>query len=382
MTDRKANMKIVFFGHKYVPSREGGVEIVVENLAARLAAKGHDVTLLNRKRKQYDKIHEYRGCKVENVFTMNKRSLDAIVYALFATIRVKKLIKKRKVDVVHVHAEGPCNFLGLLKRAKKRYGVKIVVTVHGLDWQRAKWGGVASKIIKRGEKKAVRYADEIIVLSENNRSYFKSEYGRETVFIPNGVDKAEYFSPEIIGKKFGLSEKSYVLFLARIVPEKGLHFLVEAWKSIDDRLKGDKKLVVAGGNSHSDEYYNGVLKSIEGDSSIIATGFVQGKELKELFSNAYAYVLPSTVEGMPISLLEALSYGLPCLTSDIPENKEVLSGEGLTFKSGDACDLKYKLEKVLVGGLGKADTLKVYSWDEVTDMTLGVYGKQFRETTL
>ena len=365
-------MKIVMFGHKYVPSREGGVEIVVENLAKNLVKAGHQVTRLNRKRKQYEHIGEYCGCKVEEVFTVNNRSLDAIVYAFFATLKVKKLIKKGLVDVVHVHAEGPCNFLGLLPKKEKRHGVKVVATIHGLDWQRGKWGGFASKMIKRGEKKAVRYADEIIVLSENNKKYFAETYGRETTYIPNGVDNPEFLPPQIIKEKYGLSERSYVLFLSRIVPEKGVHYLIDAWKIVKNRMMTDKKLVIAGGSSHSDEYYEEVMKCVEGDDTIITTGLVEGDELKELFSNAYLYVLPSDIEGMPMSLLEASAYGLPRLTSDIPENAEVVDGNGFTFKSGDVNDLVDKLAMLLTG-IPDMPAPDIRSWDEVTEKTIEVY---------
>ena len=368
-------MKIVIFGHKYVPSREGGVEIVVENLAVRLAKAGHDVTILNRKRKQYKPISEYKGCRIENIFTVNNRSLDAIVYAFFATLKARRLIKKRLADIVHIHAEGPCNFLGLLPKKEKRSGTKVIVTIHGLDWQRGKWGGFASRIIKRGERKAVKYADEIIVLSENNKHYFADTYNRQTTYIPNGVNKAEFYAPDIIKEKYGLDKGSYVLFLSRIVPEKGVHYLIDAWDLVKNRIKTDKKLVIAGGSSHSDEYFESVMHSAEKDHSIITTGFVEGQLLRELLSNAYLYVLPSDIEGMPMSLLEAGAYGLPTLTSDIPENTEVVGTGGVTFKKGDVSDLADKLEMLLAGIPAHMASPKIKSWEEVVEKTMEVYKK-------
>ena len=361
-------------GHKYVPSREGGVEIVVDELSTRMAAQGHEVTIFNRKRKEYSHIESYKGCKVEEIYTINKKSLDAIVYAYFATKRAKKLIKKGQVDVVHFHAEGPCYFLNKLPKPGKRNGCKIVVTIHGLDWQRGKWGGFASKILKKGEQKAVKFADEIIVLSKNNQKYFKENYNRETTYIPNGIEKPIPHEPEIIKERWGLDKNGYILFLARIVPEKGLDYLIDAWKQIEETT--DKKLVVAGGSSHSDEYFNSVMAKIKDDDSIIATGFVQGQTLQELYSNAYLYVLPSDIEGMPMSLLEALSYGNTCLVSNIPENAEVINEDCLVFEKSNVDSLREQLVKALSIDLSKnRKSVVSNTWDEVTNKTLELYAK-------
>ena len=366
-------MKICMIGHKYVPSREGGVEIVVENLATRMVEKGNEVTLYNRKRKQYKKIDEYKGCHIENVFTVNKKSLDAVISAFFATLKVKKEAKKGKYDVVHFHAEGPCLFLNLLPRRKKRK-YKVVVTIHGLDWKRGKWGGFASRIIKIGEKKAVKFADEIIVLSKGNQEYFKNAYNRETVLIPNGVNTPILHEPEIIKQKYNLENNSYVLFLARIVPEKGVHYLIDAWKKVKEETNTDLKLVIAGGDSHSGEYFSEMMNKVKDDDSIITTGLVEGQTLQELFSNSYLYVLPSDIEGMPMSLLEALSYGNICLVSDIRENKDVIDEKSYTFKHSDVNDLKDKLEKIINLNLETHKNQVIpYTWDMVVEKTLKEY---------
>lgn len=361
-------------GHKYVPSREGGIEIVVENLATRMSAQGHEVTLFNRKRKEYAPITEYKGCKVKNIFTIDKRALDAIVYAFFATRRAKKMIKNGEADVIHYHAEGPCFFLNMLPKKKKRKGVKVVVTIHGLDWQRGKWGGLATKVLLNGERKAVKYADEIIVLSRNNKIYFRETYHRTTKYIPNGIERPQLHAPEIIKQKYGLDINSYILFLARIVPEKGLHYLIEAWKKVVEQTGTDKKLVIAGGSSHSDEYYQQIYEMCKGDDSIIMTGLVQGQELQELYSNAYLYVLPSDIEGMPMSLLEALSYGNVCLVSDIPENTEVINEDCYVFRRGDVDRLRHQLKKIINLNLTTHSNMIIpYTWDEVVDQTLEIY---------
>ncbi len=367
-------MNIVMVGHKYVPSRDGGIEIVVEELSSRLAKFGHKVTILNRKRKEYKKFEEYKGCKIEEIFTINKKSFDAIIYSFFATLKIRKLIKKKKVDIVHYHAEGPCLFLNLLPKGKKRNGTKIVVTIHGLDWERGKWNGFASKIIKSGEEKAVKYADEIIVLSQNNQCYFKQKYGRETNFIPNGVSKAEFHEPEIIKEKYGLIKNSYVLFLARIVPEKGLDYLLKAWESVKNST--DKKLVIAGGDSNSKKYFESIKNKVQNDPTIIMTGFVKGQILQELYSNAYLYVLPSDIEGMPMSLLEALSYGNICLVSNIRENTEIINKDCFVFNKSDVEDLANKLKKALALNLHPhTNVYQIYEWDDIVKKTFELYKK-------
>ena len=255
------------------------------------------------------------------------------------------------------------------------FGIHTVATIHGLDWQRAKWGGFATKFLKFGEKTAAKYADELIVLSEGTRDYFKKTYGRETVFIPNGIDVQNEKKADIITKKYGLEKDGYILFLARIVPEKGLHYLIDAFMQTDT----DKKLVIAGGVSHSSEYAK-QIHDMAKDDRIIFTGFVEGDELWELYYNCRMYALPSDVEGMPISLLEAMACGCECLVSDIDTAKNVVGEYGYTFKKSDVNDLKNKLCEIL--GKPKADKAEQieyvknnYSWDEITDRTLELYKK-------
>lgn len=215
-----------------------------------------------------------------------------------------------KYDVVHIHAEGPAFFSWL----PKMFGKRVVVTIHGIDWQREKWkSGFGSKFIRQGEKNAVKYADEIVVLSKGVQDYFKDTYGRETRFIPNGVNRPEIQSAKLITEKFDLTKDSYILFLGRLVPEKGLRYLIEAFKAV----KTNKKLVIAGGSSDTDSFMKELQESAKSDNRIIFTGFVQGQLLDELYSNAYIYTLPSDLEGMPLSLLEAMSYGNCCLVSDM-----------------------------------------------------------------
>lgn len=366
-------MKICMIGHKTVPSRDGGIEIVVEELASRMVKEGHEVTLYNRKRKNNPSKLEYKGIKLKDIFTIDKKSLDAIVYSYFATKKAIKEEKKDKYDIIHFHAEGPCLFLNLLPKKKKRK-YKVIVTIHGLDWQRGKWGGFASWIIKKGEKKAVKYADEIIVLSRNVKKYFREEYHRTTKFIPNGITLPVLHKPEIIKNEYGLDKNGYILFLARIVPEKGLDYLIDAWKKVKQEIITDKKLVIAGGNSHSGDYFQSIVDKVKDDDSIIMTGFVEGQKLQELYSNAYLYVLPSDIEGMPMSLLEALSYGNCCLVSDIPENVEVINEDCFVFKRGDVDRLRHQIKKIINLNLKTHENMVIpYTWDDVVNQTLEIY---------
>ena len=371
-------MKIVMIGHKRIPSREGGVEIVVEELSTRMVKLGHKVTVYNRKGKnvqdknasdENQKLKEYKGVKIVTIPTINKKGIDAFLYSLFASIRVLF----GKYDILHYHAEGSCAMLWLPHLFHK----KIIVTIHGLDWNRSKWGGFATKYIKHGEKCAVKYADKIIVLSKGVQDYFKETYNRETIFIPNGVEEPKIKEPKIIKEKYNLEKDSYILFLARIVPEKGLDDLIDAY----NKIKTDKKLVIAGGASHTNDYLRHIEQKVKKNKNIIMTGFVQGDELEELFSNTFLYCLPSHIEGMPISLLEAMSYGRNVLVSDIEENTQVIGKYGTSFTMGDIEDLSKKLQDSLNEKNRKNSEdienyiLKRYNWNEIVKETLNVYGR-------
>ena len=239
------------------------------------------------------------------------------------------------------------------------------------------WGGLGTKIILRGEKQAVKYADEIIVLSENVKKYFKDTYNRDTTFIPNGVSPAEPHEVEIIKDKWGLEKDNYILFLARIVPEKGVHYLIKAWKKLMTEINTDKKLVIAGGSSHSKDYYDEIVEMSNGDESIILTGFVSGQTLNELYSNAYLYVLPSEIEGMPMSLLEAMSYGNCCLVSNIAENIQVINDDSFVFEKSNIDDLKEKLKEIInMNIITHQNMIITHSWDDVIKETFKLYRKK------
>ena len=368
--------RIVMLGQKRVPSREGGVEIVVEELAVRMAERGYDVTCINRKGhhvsgKQYDgeKIQLYKGIKLKTVPTIDKKGF----VAMSASVTGAFMAALGKYDIVHFHAEGPCVMLWL----PKMFGKKCIATIHGLDHKRAKWGKLASLYIMLGEKCAVRFADHIIVLSKNVQDYFKKKYDRETVLIPNGVNKPNIRTADEISTQYGLVKNDYILYLGRLVPEKGLEYLVKAFKFV----KTEKKLVIAGGSSDTEEFEQKIRNIAKEDTRILFTGFVQGKILDELYSNAYMYVLPSDLEGMPLSLLEAMSYGNCCLVSDIEECISVTEDKALSFKKGDIIELGKKLQyacdnpEIVYKMKSEASEYicNKYNWDEVVDKTLELY---------
>lgn len=373
MEKKKQNqLRIAFLGMKCMPALgQGGVEVVVEELSTRMAKMGHQVTCYNRSGKQGGKkgLTTYKGVRIVNVPTIDKRGLAAMSASTVAAIRAAF----GPYDVVHFHAEGPCAMLWLPKLMGKR----CIATIHGLDHQRAKWGKLASTYIMLGEKCAVRFADEVIVLSKGVQDYFQKTYGRKTRFIPNGVNRPKLHEANLIRKKYGLEKDGYILFLARLVPEKGLNYLIQAYRQVQT----DKKLVIAGGTSDTDQFVKELKALAAGDDRILFTGFVRGQMLEELYSNAYLYTLPSDLEGMPLSLLEAMSYGNCCLVSDIAECTEVVEDKAMVFHRGDVEDLSEKLQTAcdredLVQGYKKNAAGFIcgkYDWDEVATETVRLY---------
>lgn len=369
-------LKIAMIGHKRIPSREGGVEIVVDELSTRLVKLGCRVDAYNRygkhtAGKKFDQRRGkyYKGIRLITIPTPKSSSLNAIVYSFLAAVRALF----GHYDVIHFHAEGPCIMLLI----PKLFGIRVIATIHGLDWQRSKWGNFASRMLKFGEKIAAEYADEVIVLSRNMQEYFLKTYERKTHYIPNGITRPQIRKAELIQEQYGLKKDGYILFLARIVPEKGLHYLIEAF----GQLETDKRLVIAGGSSHSHAYVEQIRKMAEKDARIIMTDFVHGQCLEELYSNAYLFVLPSDVEGMALTLLEAMSFGNCCLVSDIEENTEVVEGNAVTFRRGSIEDLRQKLSELLAAP-ERVEAIRrksqdficmKYNWDDVTAETLKLY---------
>ena len=366
-------------GHKVVPSRRGGIENVLTTLCPLLVNKGAEVTCYNRSSDKVENEYvgtvenkKYRGVTLRNAWTINARGASAMIASFTAAIGAAF----GKYDVVHFHAEGPCAALWI----PKMFGKRCVATVHGLDWQREKWGkGFASKYIRFGERVMVKYADEIIVLSESARDYFKNTYNRETTLIHNGIERPQKKDAEKITELYGLEKDGYICIVSRLTAEKGVHYLIDAY----NKVKTDKKLVIAGDTSDTDDYVAMIKQKAENNPNIIFTGFISGDTLKEIYSNAYLVTLPSDIEGMSLSLLEALAYGNAVLCSDIPENTLVTEDRAMHFKKSNVADLAEKLQhlcdnEALVGSLKDGVDefiLKKYDWLEVADTTYQLYKK-------
>lgn len=368
-------MKIAIIGHKRIPSNEGGIEKGVEQHAVRMVKRGNDVTVYNRGGhnvfgKEFDgkKLKEYKGVKIVTVPTV-KGAACVPIYSFLATIHAAIA----RYDCVSYRASGSCAMIPLAKL----FGLRVVASLHGIDSQRDKWGGFASRYLEFGERMAATKADVCLVLSKNMKQYIKDKYNADSVLFANGIDEPKKKEAQIIKDKFSLEKDEYLLSLGRIVPEKGIHYLIKAFK----KCKTSKKLVIAGGAESNREYYNSLVKLAEGDSRIIFTGYVYGDTISELYSNAYMFLLPSNLEGMANALLEAMSYGNCCLISDIPENTEVVEKYAEWFEKGNVKDLYSKLqylldnENVVRDYKDKAATyiLNRYDWDKVVDQMLEVY---------
>ena len=372
-------MKVAMIGHKVIPSRRGGIERVLTSLCPLLVKSGIEVTCYNRSSDKVENEYvetvennKYRGVSLKKAWTLNSRGISAMIASFTAAISASF----GSYDVIHFHAEGPCAAMWI----PKMFGKRCVATVHGLDWQREKWGhGFASKYIKFGERVMVKCADEIIVLSESARDYFKETYNRDTVLIRNGIDEQIKRPAEKITEQFGLSKDGYICIVARLTAEKGVHYLIDAYNSINT----DKKLVIAGDTSDTDEYVDLLRKKAEGNENIIFTGFISGEILDEVYSNAYLVVLPSDIEGMSLSLLEALAYGNAVVCSDIPENTLVTEDKAMTFEKSNVGDLAKKLQlmcddKELVESFKQGASeyiLGKFNWNEIAIQTHELYKK-------
>jgi glycosyltransferase involved in cell wall biosynthesis len=359
-------VKIAMLGTKGIPATWGGIERHVEEISTRLVRMGHDVTVYCRPHYTQTDLREYKGVNLQILPTIHSKNLDAIVHTFLGTLHAAT----KRYDIVHYHAIGP----GTMALLSRTTGKNVVVTVHGLDWEREKWGKAAKAYLKLGESISVRYPHRTIAVSKFLKGYLEAKYGKEVTYIPSAVTDPCPRTPDKI-RQFGIGERDYILFVSRLVPEKGGHFLIEAFKQVKTGLK----LVIAGGSSLSDEYVAELRK--HASDKIIFTDYVYGETLEELYSNAYCYVQPSTIEGLPVTLLEAAAYGNCIISSDIPPNREVVDGIGITFRSQDVDDLRAALERVVGDPVlaenlrGKALTQGVaeYNYDSVTEKTEALY---------
>lgn len=343
------------------------METHCEALYPRLASKGHKVTLFARKGYVPDRPYTFNGVEVVPLWAVRRKSLEAILHSLYGVLYIA--LHRKSFDLLHVHAIGP-SLVILLARL---FGIPVVMTHHGPDYDRAKWGPFAKKMLKLGEAAAARFATEIIAVSQHIRDLMKQNFNREVTYIPNGVDLPDIVPPGEFLEKHRLRSRKYILAVGRFVPEKGFHDLLEAYKN----LETDCKLVIVGDADHEDKYSRTLKEQSKTDNRIIMTGFIKGKELQEIFSNAGLFVLPSYHEGLPIVLLEAMSYNLQILVSDIPANQELAEPDE-TFPVGDIAALRSKFQYVLQHGFSSQERERIqreFNWDIIAANTEMVYWK-------
>lgn len=368
--------RIAFIGQRGVPATIGGIEHHVEEIGARLVERGHDVTVYTRANYTAGRITEHRGMRVRYIPTPPTKHLEALVHSGLSTA-VAMLPGADRADILHFHAIGPSVFTPL-PRALTRRGV--VLTIHGLDYDRDKWGVAARTALKGAGWISAHVPHATITVSKNLTDFYQQRYGRTAHYIPNGVAPPVRRTPELITERYGLRGGDYALFLGRLVPEKAPDLLVRAFRTVDTA----SRLVIAGGSSFTDQYVHELEVLAARDPRVILVGAVHGAVLNELYTNAALFVLPSRLEGLALTLLEAASYRVPLVASDIAPNREVIGDDGpggRLFASGDERGLAAALATTL-GDLGGARAgaerlggrvVCEYDWEEATTATEDVY---------
>ncbi len=360
-------MKIAFIGQKGMPTKNGGVDRHVENLAIFLVQKNQEVVVYNRKSYLPEKIGNWKGVKLIHLPYINNKNLAAITHGFLATFDAIF----RKVDVIHYHGIGPSLLAWIPRLLSPK--TKIVSTLHSFDYGNDKWGSFAKLMLKLGEKTMCKYAHEVIVLTDLMHDYLMQRHGRESYVIPNGayVEKTE--NDDLL-KSFGLEKNKYIITVSRLIRLKGLQYLIEAFNKLENK---NIKLAIVGDG----EYMKTLEKLAENNPNIVFTDNQTGKELRQLYSNAKLFVQSSEMEGLSISLLEAMAYGLPSLVSDINANKEAAQDTAFYFKTKNVGDLENKLKEVLQNETelkDKAEMAKkraetIYNWNKISQDTLEVY---------
>lgn len=377
-------MRIVVTGTRGIPDIQGGVETHCEELYPRIAALGHDVAVIRRScyltpgmkaeakaGRKAGRPLMYKGVRLIDVFAPRRKSIEAALHTFLAVIRARRM----KPDILHIHAIGP----SLMVPLARLLGMKVVTTNHGPDYDRGKWGRLAKAVLKTGEKWGARHSHEVIVISQVIADILADRYGRrDTHLIYNGVSvpKRSAYSDYI--ESLGLERGRYVVALGRFVPEKNFHLLIDAWRASGLPARGIR-LCIAGDADHEDEYSR-ALKRKAADTGVALTGFIRGEQLCQVMSHARLFVLPSSHEGLPISLLEAMSYGLDTLVSDIPANR-IAQLDGGDFFHLDTADTRVSAETLREALDRKARGTAVlreydlapYNWDHIAQQTLGVY---------
>lgn len=369
-------MKIAFIGQKGIPAIAGGVEKHVEKLATRLAAQGHEVTVYVRSHYTPLTLKEYQGVKLVHVPSINTKHLDAITHTFFATMHALGT----SYDIVHFQSIGP-SILSLIPRLFKPK-TRVIATFHSRDYTHKKWGFLARTMLRVAEYITCSVPERTIVSSETLIDYVKTAYGRDVTFIPSGAE-VDIEEDTAALSQFGLRPKRYILAVHRLVPHKGTHYLIKAFKELEDtnRLPNNFKLVIVGTHANTEEYEKFLKHLTEGRHNILMVGEQTGKVLETLYSHAYLYVQPSEQEGLSLALLEAMGHGLMPLVSDIAAHKEAVANTGIYFPVKNVEGLKKELAYLLnrsdeVVALGRSAQERVrnhYSWDAVAKKTMEVY---------
>jgi glycosyltransferase involved in cell wall biosynthesis len=360
-------MKIIVLGTRGIPNVQGGVETHCEELFPRLVKRGCHVELITRKpyidRERRKKA--YGGVKLKHLYAPKKRSVEAIIHSILGVIYART----RNPDIIHIHAIGP----SLVVPLAKLLGLKVITTNHGPDYDRQKWGKIAKLVLKIGEKFGAKYSDKIIVIStviQNNLRELYKRYDTDLIYngvnIPNISDKCDYL------KELGVEKRKYIFTAGRFVPEKGFHDLIKAYEMIKSK---EYKLVISGDSDHPSQYRDELNKMAK-ENGVILTGFIKGEKLQQLFSHAALFVLPSYHEGLPIALLEAMSYNLRVLVSNIPANKAVNLDYKHYFSVGNIQQLSVKIDKIINSKFktNYQDLIKKkYNWDIIAQKTFNVY---------
>jgi len=355
-------MKIVVVGTRGIPDIQGGVETHCEELYPRIVNLGGEVLLIRRSCYVKNHIKSYKGIELKDLYTPRQKGLEAFLHTFISVFYAKKA----KADILHIHAIGP----SIMTPLARLLGLKVVVTHHGQDYNRQKWGKIAKIVLKTGERLSAKYADELIVISEEINSVVKQKYKRfDANLIYNGVNISLKTNETTYVQSLGLTPKKYIFALGRFVKEKGFHGLIKAFTKLNNK---EYQLVIAGDADHHD-MYSEELKQTAKENDVILTGFIKGEKLNELFSNAKLFVLPSFHEGLPISLLEAMSHDIDVLVSDIPANREVKLPKEYYFECGNWDDLKNKMEEKLCQSEHIKYDLSKYNWDYIAEQTIEIY---------
>lgn len=360
-------MKIVVIGTRGIPLIPGGVETHCEELYPRIAAMGHDVTVIRRSCYVSDnnRVDNYRGVKLVDVYAPRKKSLEAIVHTFLAVIKARRL----HADVLHVHAIGP----SLMVPFARLLGLRVVSTNHGPDYDRGKWGKLAKTFLKTGERMGAKYSNAVIVISTVIADILKTKYGRtDTRLIYNGVNVPVKSKNTDYIESLGLTPGRYVVAVGRFVEEKGFHDLVNAWTKLG---LSDYKLAIAGDSDHPDQYSEN-LKQMARQAGVVLTGYIKGEKMNQFMTNASLFVLPSYHEGLPIALLEAMSYNLDVIVSDIPANTiRELSFDDF-FAVGNVDDLAQILQRKLAApATPRQYDLSAYDWNHIAEQTEALYNE-------